>query len=324
MQITYTQHNTSALPFTKDAPWLAPMAGYSDLAFRLLARSYGAACCCTEMISAKGLIYQSKGTWPLLKTTPSDTPLIVQLFGAEPEFLAASVSLLREKGYSYFDLNVGCSVPKVMRQNAGAALLSNPQVLLDCASAMIKSAEPGHVGFKLRLGLDAQHPCPDIALSLEDLGAGWITLHPRYAKQYFKGTADLTKLTSLAKRIRIPLVASGDLFTAEQGVQCLSITNCNTVMYARGALRNPQIFQEHKALLNATPLPEKNLRELLCQYLHFVELAYPDRDQTKRMRGILAALVHGEPRAKEIRRALCQVEEWSKLYTLIDQFFPAK
>ncbi|MBQ7738834.1 MAG: tRNA-dihydrouridine synthase family protein [Desulfovibrionaceae bacterium] len=320
--ISKINHSTTYLPFGADAPWLAPLAGYSDLAFRIFCRRLGAACCTTEMISAKGLIYQSKGTFPLLKTTPEDSPLIVQLFGADPEFLAQSVRLLVQAGYEWFDLNLGCSVPKVIRQNAGAGLLKDPQTLLTCAKAMINEAAQGHVGFKLRLGFDAEHELPDLPLELEDLGAGWITLHPRYAKQYFKGSADHSKLAALAKRLQIPLVGSGDLLTAQNGLDCLKSSNVSTVMYARGALRNPLIFWEHRNLLQGLPIDanKPSLKELMMGYLDLVNEIYTERDQTKRMRGILAAFVHGEHNAKEIRIMLASAQNMPELYDIINNY----
>lgn len=116
--------NPACLPFGPDRPWLAPLAGYSDLPFRLLCREYGAAVCVTEMVSAKGLLYGSPGTADLLATLPEDQPLVVQLFGAQASFLQQAVEVLREAGFGWFDLNMGCSVPKVMRQGAGAAMLA--------------------------------------------------------------------------------------------------------------------------------------------------------------------------------------------------------
>ena len=320
--IAKIDHTTNSLPFEPTAPWLAPLAGYSDLAFRLLCRRLGAGACTTEMISAKGLIYESKGTFPLLRTTKDDSPLIVQLFGAEPEFLVQSMQLLIEAGYEWFDLNIGCSVPKVMRQNAGAGLFKDPNALLACAKAMIKTAKPGHVGFKLRLGLDPNHEWRDLPLILEDFGAGWITLHPRYAKQYFKGVADHAKLARLAERLSIPLVGSGDLLTAELGLDCLKSCHLATVMYARGALRNPAIFLEHINLATDLPLKTKRptLKEIMRTYLDLVNEIYTERDQTRRMRGILAAFVHGEHNAKEIRTRLAHAETMPELYAILEDY----
>ncbi|MBQ7585832.1 MAG: tRNA-dihydrouridine synthase family protein [Desulfovibrionaceae bacterium] len=316
-------HPTYNLSFEPASPWLAPLAGYSNLPFRLLCRSLGAAAAVTEMVSAKGLIYQSKTTYPLLKTTQDDYPLVVQLFGAEPEFLRDSVKLLLDLGYSFFDLNLGCSVPKVMRQQAGAALLADPKRLLSCAKAMIEAAPERQVGFKLRLGIDQEHELLDLGLELEALGAGWITLHPRYAKQYFKGLADHHKLKILAQKLKIPLVGSGDLLTASQGLNCLKTTGCPTLMYARGALHNPFIFKQHLSLLKNEPpfIPTSyDFKKLLHHFLDLVSKIETERDQTRHMCGLLAALVHGFQKAKEIRKELCAAKKWEELYQIIDHY----
>jgi len=164
---------TPFLPLGPEFPWLAPLAGFSDLPFRLLCREAGAAVACTEMVSAKGLIYGLKskekggGTEDLLVTVQEDNPLVVQLFGEDPDFLSAAVSLLRERGHAFFDLNMGCSVPKVCRTGAGAALLRDPAHALKAATAMIQAAGEGRAGCKIRLGWDAHS---SVYL---DLPGGW-------------------------------------------------------------------------------------------------------------------------------------------------------
>ena len=314
-----------SLTFRPDTPWLAPLAGYSDLPFRLLCRELGACVATTEMISAKGLCYESPGTLPLLQSTAADQPLVVQLFGAEADFLGRAVAELRQAGFGYFDLNMGCSVPKVMRQQAGAALLAEPEKALACARAMIQEAGPGRVGCKLRLGLCEQQIClPDLALRLEEAGAAWITLHPRYARQGFQGQADRSWLTRLAGQLSIPLIASGDLFSAQDGVNCLETSGASCVMYARGALKNPYIFSDHQAILQKKDHPnEHSLRRLLLRHLKLVE-SYPPsaRDQTARMRGILSSYVRGQPFARAMRIAFCQARQWFELYDIVDRFLP--
>ena len=167
-QLPTCPSNPDTLPIGPQYPWLAPLAGYSDLPFRLLCREYGAAVCVTEMVSAKGLVYESPGTNELLMTLPEDQPLVVQLFGAEAYFLGRAVELLRQAGYGWFDLNMGCSVSKVLRQGAGAAMLGDVENILVVARAMIEAAGRGRVGFKLRLGLDDARPVlPDLALRLD-------------------------------------------------------------------------------------------------------------------------------------------------------------
>ncbi len=255
----------SPLPIRPDAPWLAPLAGYSDLAFRLLCRENGAAVCCTEMVSAKGLLYNSPGTHELLRTTgggepgkdfpadaPADSPLVVQLFGSEPELLGRAVDLLQERGFAYFDLNMGCSVPKVVKTGDGAALLRNPDAAADAARALIRAAGPGRAGVKLRLGWNTDEASwREIAPELARSGAAWLTLHPRYGKEAFSGRARWECLKELKDMVDVPVIASGDLFTAEDAARCLAESGADAVMFARGAMHNPAVFAELKALLRA-------------------------------------------------------------------------
>jgi tRNA-dihydrouridine synthase B len=213
------------------------------------------------MVSAKGLVYGGKNTQDLLATTVDggeiladgsrvcDRPLVVQIFGAEAEFMERAVQILKQQGFRWFDVNMGCSVPKVTKTGAGAAMLKDISHTLRVAEAVIQAAGSGMAGFKLRLGWDAEHEVyAPLAARLADMGAGWITLHPRYAVQGFAGTPRYSALTELAE-LSVPVIASGDLFTAEDGVRVLRQTGVDSVMYARGALKNPAIFARHKELL---------------------------------------------------------------------------
>ncbi|MDR2488488.1 MAG: tRNA-dihydrouridine synthase family protein [Desulfovibrio sp.] len=251
------------LPISPETPWLAPLAGFSDLPFRLLCREQGAAVACTEMISAKGVVYgvrnnkkardgHSGSTDDLLATCPEDSPLVVQLFGAEPEFLTEATELLCGRGFCWFDLNMGCPVPKVTKTGAGAALLREPARAVAAAAAVFRSAGPGRAGCKLRLGWDAVSPVYiDLAKALEDAGAAWITLHPRYARQGFSGEADTEAWEKLVRAVSIPVLASGDLFRAKDALRCLS-TGVSGVMFARGAMTNPAIFRRYHSLYRAS------------------------------------------------------------------------
>ena len=169
--------NTTTLPFGPDAPWLAPLAGYSDLPFRTLCRTFGAACTVTEMISVKGLVYGGFGTERLLLTVSEDAPLVVQLFGSEPEIFERAMPILLERGFTHFDLNAGCSVRKVNKSGSGSALMSRPALLLKIAETMVQAAGPGKVGVKMRLGFTpGEENFLEIGRALQDLGAGWLTL----------------------------------------------------------------------------------------------------------------------------------------------------
>lgn len=311
------------LRFAAGAPWLAPLAGYSDLPFRLLCRRYGAAVCVTEMVSAKGLIYKSPGTGELLMSLPEDQPLVVQLFGSEPDVLAEAVTTLRRAGYGWFDCNMGCSVPKVMRQGAGAALLGDAERAVGCARAMIAAA-PGRVGFKLRLGLDRDRlVLPDLALRLEDAGAAWLTLHPRTARQGFGGSADWEAIGRLAGRLSIPLLASGDLLTAEDGIRCLAATGAAGVMYARGALHAPAIFAAHMALLRgeAPDRPDAaSLRAMITLHVRLAREHGPGDGALWKMRSLVPRYVRFLPGVRVLRQRLCRCTDWQDLETALDEF----
>lgn len=314
------------LPFGSDAPWLAPLAGYSDMPFRLLCREYGAAVCVTEMVSAKGLAYDSPGTAELLCSLPEDQPLVVQLFGAEADFLERAVATLRAVGYRWFDLNMGCSVPKVLKQKAGAAMLGDADNALRVARAMIAAAEPGHVGFKLRLGLDDSRPVwQELALRLQEAGAGWLTLHPRTARQGFGGEARHEVLARLAPQLSIPLLASGDLFSAVDGLRVQRETGASGVMYARGAMYDPTIFAAHLALVKGLPAPEPSPSRLRAVIDRHVELARRHCSHEAvlwKMRSVVPRYVRHLPGAKALRHALCRCADWEELTGVLDAFLP--
>lgn len=303
-------------------PWLAPLAGYSDLPFRLLCREYGCQVAVTEMVSAKGLIYGSPGTDDLLQTSPADTPLIVQLFGAESYFLLKALEQLQTRGYRYFDLNCGCSVRKVVKTGSGAALLKNPQILLEIAQKILPLVEPGCMGFKLRLGWGMdQNIYLELAQKLEQLGAGWITLHPRSATQGFSGQADWLHLAILKKTINIPIIASGDLFLAEDAQRCVQQTRVDTVMFARGALNDPGIFKRYELLDQQNKIIPKTQEEMYEASQRLYEL-YCQLDKKKvgllKMRTLVPKFFKGLANAKSIRQHIGSCSSWNDIQKLID------
>ncbi len=313
-----------ALPLGSRSPWLAPLAGYTDLPFRRLCREYGAKCCVTEMVSAKGLDYGSRETWRVLETDEYDTPLVVQLFGSEPQFLGRSVARLKDMGFVWFDLNMGCSVPKVARQGAGSAMLKDPDNAIACARAMLKEAGEGHVTFKLRLGLtDQTINWLEVALRLEDEGAGLITLHPRTAKQGFGGTIRREEFLRAKEHLHIPVIASGDLFTAEDGIKCLDETGVDGIMYARGALTNPAVFADHLALAEGKPLPvhtRQDLQRMIRRHMELISLYGDEENALFRLRSIVPRYVRSFPGIRRLRQRLCQCQSFSELDEILAYF----
>lgn len=359
------------LPIGRAHPWLAPLAGYSDLPFRLLCRELGAAVACTEMISAKGLVFgqnrKSNVTNDLLATYPPleppvargplggpypgptaamrpvvpDTPLVVQLFGAESEFMEEAVRILVDRGYAWFDCNMGCSVPKVGKSGAGAAMLSDPDNAAAVARAMVRAAGPGRVGFKLRLGRDAgEETYLPLAKRLEDAGAGWLTLHPRHAKQKFTGIADWGAVVPLVASVSIPVMVSGDLFTAVDGIRALAATGAAGVMFARGAMHNPAIFGQFTALLErgGDARPERggfvdagSLERVIRRHAELIRSFYPARRNRQdvesgllKMRTFVPRYVKECAGARSLRRAMAACTTWAGMGRLLDDFFTHK
>lgn len=318
---------TELLPIDPTKPWLAPLAGYSDLPFRLLCREYGAAVCETEMVSAKGLLYASPATNSLLASTKEDQALVVQLFGSDREALRQASHLLREAGYRNLDFNMGCPVKKVLKQRSGAYLLSDPPLALELAKVMIQEAKcesaqkAMRIGFKLRLGLrPGQTHIMDLALKLEDAGADWLTLHPRYASQGYAGQAEWDALALLAERLSIPLIASGDLLDAESGLRCLKYSGARGLMYARGAMRNPAIFKDHATLCAGKPLNvpcKERIIAILLRHIHYAENFGEGRRAFAKLRSIVPRYARVFRGSQELRQKLAQCTDWSALKTLI-------
>lgn len=328
-----------------DSPWLAPLAGWSDLPFRLLCHSHGVQVCCTEMVSAKGLVYGGKNTQDLLLTNSEDNPVVVQIFGAEQDFMRKGIQILKEYGFRYYDVNVGCSVNKVVKTGAGAAMLKDLDNFFAVAKTVIDEVHKDSthkIGFKIRLGYHlSENVYEETALKLQDFGADWITLHPRYAKQSFSGTPDYDALAKLKELVEMPVIASGDLFTAQKGVQVLMRTKADGVMYARGAMANPRIFAQHRQLwayaqehgLSADQVPEyeslfpksaeqikADLLSLIRKHLAYAEQYCPHR-AVLQMRTIVPHYVKHLENAKIIRQALIKCRSFDDVNAVINEYF---
>lgn len=320
-------------PIAPGKPWLAPLAGYSDLPFRLLCREYGACVCETEMVSARGLMFDGAGSNALLSTCAADTPLVVQLFGNEAHCIGESMQRLCRQGYEAFDLNMGCPVPKVMRQGAGAAMPLDMRNALEVAARMIEVAKRYEllngtqirVGFKMRLGIDES--CltfEDLACRLEDLGATWITLHPRTARQGYKGRARWDMLELLSSRLDIPVIASGDLLDARAGLACMSSTGASGLMYARGALHNPGIFKEHIERYNGVSPSSgssEDIKRMVCRHIRLSVEHAGEKNVFFKMRSVIPRYVKNFPGVKRLRQELCACSNWDELELLIGNFF---
>jgi tRNA-dihydrouridine synthase B len=269
------------------------------------------------MISAKGLVYGGHGTTRLLTSAVGDAPLVVQLFGSEPDIFDRAMPRLLERGFTHFDLNCGCSVRKVNKSGSGSALMARPALLEAIAKVMLRHAGPGRVGVKLRLGsIPGEENYLELGQRLADQGIGWLTLHPRTARQLFGGVADWSAIGRLVRAVDIPVLASGDLFTAEDAARCLAETNCAGVMFARGALIDPMIFQRLRDLLAGRAPAPRTAESLAAATALHIELAR-NLDGTPRalraLRAFLPRYAKGFSGIRALRQALLGCQSWDEL-----------
>ena len=230
-------------------PLLAPLAGISNLPFRLIARSFGCALAYTEMISANGLIRNTDKTFEYLKTCAADKPLGMQIFGADPQLLAKAACIACEHGAALIDINMGCPVKKVIKTGAGAILMKDPGVVA-CIITAVKKAVLIPVTVKIRSGWNRSSiNAVEIARIAEDSGADAVTVHGRTADQGYSGRADWKVIAAVKEALHIPVIGNGDIWQPQDAVRMMTQTSCDAVMVGRGVLGNPWIFTGINQLL---------------------------------------------------------------------------
>ncbi|MDR2589801.1 MAG: tRNA dihydrouridine synthase DusB [Oscillospiraceae bacterium] len=237
---------------------LAPMAGVTDYAFRTICRELGAGLTFTEMISSKALVYQDSKTLELLKIGENEHPVGVQIFGSEPNCMAqAAVKALEVSGADFIDINMGCPVNKIVKSGDGSALMRNPEKAAEIIKA-VKSAIDKPVTVKFRKGWDkGSINAVEFAIMAEDSGVSAITIHGRTRTQMYSGKADWSIIRDVKAAVKVPVIANGDVYTAQDAVKILDYTGADVAMIGRGAMGDPWIFAEAKALLNGEEIPQK-------------------------------------------------------------------
>ncbi len=304
--------------------FLAPMAGYTDAAFRSLCLEQGASLAFTEMMSAEGLARGSRKTLELARRAENEELWAVQIFASEPNSAAAAVRALEPLRPSLYDLNCGCSVPKVLKVGAGAALLRDPRRIREILQAM-RGETGAPLSVKLRSGWD-----PDSLNYLEaaelaqEGGASLACLHPRTRSQGFSGTADWSHVARLKRHSSLTVFGSGDLFGAEQAAVLMDETGCDGVMFARGAIGNPFIFAQALALfrgLPPLPSPEAGVRlaAALEQLARAVAL-HGERRACRQMRKHFCAYSRGIPGGAQLRSRAVRAERLEDYRQLVEDF----
>ena len=243
---------------TLEAPlMLAPMAGVTDAAFRLLCREEGAAFTCTELISSKALCFHDRKTFSLLRRFPEEQPSAVQIFGSDPACMAEAAAIaLEETGAQVIDLNMGCPMGKIVNNGDGSALMRSPDLAGRIVEA-VNAAVPVPVTAKIRRGWDmGSCNCVEVAQVLESAGAAAIAVHGRTRAQMYAGRADWDIIKEVKQAVTIPVTANGDIFEPEDAEHILRYTGCDLAMIGRGSFGNPWLFQRANALLEGKEIPE--------------------------------------------------------------------
>ncbi|WDP89846.1 MAG: tRNA dihydrouridine synthase DusB [Desulfobacter sp.] len=304
--------------------FLAPLAGITNLPFRQLVKSCGCAVVCSEMVSAKGIFYNSEKTITLLKTDDAERPLSVQIFGAEPESMARAAAFIDQLGTAdIIDINFGCSVKKVVKQGAGVALMKEPGLAREIIRA-VRSATSLPFTIKIRSGWDySGDQAITLAKIAEDQGVDAIAMHPRTASQGFKGKAAWPLIKRLKQEIGLPVIGNGDINSPEDAARMMDETGCDAVMAGRAAMANPFILSQIEEFISTggytRPAPReifRKMRELTCLYVNY----FGEETACKMLRGRLSWFVRGMPGASAFRKSLSQLHSREMTLQIINEF----
>jgi tRNA-dihydrouridine synthase B len=302
---------------------LAPLAGITNLPFRLLAKEAGCGLVCSEMISANGMVHGSKKTIQLLDSAPEEKPLSVQIFGSDPFIMAEAASIVEESGADILDINLGCSVKKIIKTGSGAALMKAPEKTAAIFTS-VKKVITIPLTVKIRTGWDRSgHQALEIAKVAEDCGLDVITVHPRTATQGFGGVADWSLISSVKKSVSIPVIGNGDITCPDDAVKMLSETGCDGIMVGRAAIGNPWIFSQINAVLNKKSPPSFDIDQhfdIMRKYVTASTEYLGEIRSCHMMRSRLGWFVKGLPHSSKFRESIRQISSKSEALERINSF----
>lgn len=302
---------------------LAPMAGVTDLPFRLLCKEQGCGLLYTEMVSAKAILYKNKNTESLMEVTEGENPISLQLFGSEPEIMAEIAKQVEERPFDIIDVNMGCPVPKVVNNGEGSALMKNPRLVGEIISAMTKAVRKP-VTIKIRKGFnDDMVNAVEIAHIAQECGAAAVAVHGRTREQYYSGKADWDIIAQVKESISIPVIGNGDVNSAEDAIAMMEKTHCDGVMIGRGSQGNPWIFSRiNHYMKTGELLPKPDKEQVKSMILRHAALQLKYKGEyigIREMRKHFAWYTAGYPNSAALRNRINYIETFEELEKMVQE-----
>ncbi|AWH79217.1 tRNA dihydrouridine synthase DusB [Clostridioides difficile] len=308
----------------KNKVFLSPMAGVTDLPFRLICKEQGCGLLYTEMINGKALCYDDENTKKMLKIEEEEHPVAVQIFGSEPEFMGRAAEIMNDYSNEILDINMGCPAPKVVKNGDGSALMKNPKLAEEVLRAVVKNSKKP-VTLKIRKGWDDNSVnAVEIAKIAEDCGISALAIHGRTREQFYSGKADWDIIAEIKKNLSIPVIGNGDVFTIEDSINMLDKTGCDAIMIGRGAQGNPWIFKRINHYMNTGEiLPEPTLNEKISTAIKHLKLAVEEHGEyvaVREMRKHIAWYLKGLRNSAKLRDEINKIEDYQEVVSKLEYY----